>query len=189
MTLNTQLFFDINSLAGKNHVLDMAMIFCAKYLIYIIFALTATLVAYLLYRRDFRSALWFVGSLAVSFGLLQLAAHLYVDHRPFVDHHVTQLVSHAAGKSFPSDHTTVAAAIAFGLLFLTRFKKTGWALLIAAALVGFARVFVGIHYPIDILGGLVTGFAGAGLTWTLSRIITPRSSKTVAFDDHAGFSQ
>lgn len=186
-SLNTQLLLDINGLAGQYHLLDVAMIFCAKYLIYIIFALATVLVGYLLYRRDWRSAAWFVGSLAISFGLLQIAAHIYVDHRPFVDHHLTQLIYHQAGKSFPSDHTTVTAALAFGLLFLTRFKATGLLLALGAIIIGFARVFVGVHYPIDILGGLITGLAGAGITWFIRHLFL-RKDAAVTFDNHADFS-
>lgn len=103
--------------------------------------------------------------------LLQLAAHLYVDHRPFTDYKLTQLISHAAGKSFPSDHTTATTAIALGLLFFTKFKKIGVLLLAVAFIIGFARIFTGVHYPIDILGGLMAGLAGAILTLVINKVV------------------
>lgn len=152
------------------------MIFAAKYLVFVIFAVVVVAIAYLLYRRQWKHATYFLGTLILSYVLLQIAAHIYIDHRPFVDHHLTQLVSHAVGTSFPSDHTTVTAAIAFGLLFFTRFKALGLAMLGCAFLIGFARVFVGIHYPIDILGGLVVGLLGGSSVY-LAKMMIERNHK------------
>lgn len=169
--MNERLLLLINGWAGKNNFLDNAMIFAAQYLVFVVFAAAVLVIAYLLSRRQWRQVTYFFGTLVLSYILLQIAAHIYIDHRPFVDHHLTQLVSHAAGTSFPSDHTTVTAAIAFGLLFLTRFKALGLAVLGCAFLIGFARVFVGIHYPIDILGGLVVGLLGGSSVYLAKKMI------------------
>jgi undecaprenyl-diphosphatase len=147
------------------------MIFCASYLVYFIFLIAAGCIIYLAIKRERKPAIYFMVTLAVTFVLLQFMAIFNFDHRPFMDHYLTQLVAHASGKSFPSDHTTVTAGIAFGLLFFTRFKKLGAAILIAACLIGFARIFVGIHYPLDILGGLVTGLLGGALTFGAYKLI------------------
>lgn len=163
--MNLQLLRTINGWAGHNWLLDHVMIFCASWLIYLIFA-TAAGCALLLARRHQWPALgYFAAALAVSFGLLQLASHLYVDKRPFTSQPVHQLVAHAAGASFPSDHTTAATAIGLGLLLFTPFRKLGVLALVAALLIGFARIFVGIHWPVDIAGGLLTGTVGAALIW------------------------
>lgn len=158
--MNTKLLLIINSWAGKNSLLDNFMIFCASYLVYFVFIVAVGCLIYWIYKRDWKSVVYFFATLTVTYILLQLMALLNFDHRPFMDYHLTQLVAHASGKSFPSDHTTVTAGIAFGLLFFTRFKKLGWTVLGCAALIGFARIFVGIHYPLDILGGLITGLLG-----------------------------
>jgi membrane-associated phospholipid phosphatase len=50
-----------------------------------------------------------------------------------------------------------------GLLVFTAFRKTGGLLLLAAFLIGFARIFVGIHWPVDIAGGLLNGLAGTAV--------------------------
>ena len=175
--MNKKLLFTFNGLAGKNSAVDQFMIFCASDLVFIIFALTVVLLGYLLHKRQIATVLWFVGSLVVTYVLLQVAASLYVDHRPFVDHHLTQLVAHAAGKSFPSDHTTVTAAIAAALLFLTPFKRIGIAVAICAFLIGFARIFVGIHYPVDILGGLVVGTVGGAVTFGIKKLVDSRKTE------------
>lgn len=181
--MNDQILLFVNGFAGQNSTLDKVMIFLGSYLVFVVFAVAAGCMIYLLSKREWRPVICFFSTLVVSFLLLLVASHLYVDNRPFVDHHVTQLIAHAAGKSFPSDHTTVATAIALGMLFFTRFKATGTLLLIAALLIGFARVFAGIHYPVDILGGLATGLAGALLVLIVSRIVAPKAKPTVSFDN------
>ncbi len=178
--MNTSLLLTINGWAGKHHSLDQLMIFLASNLIYVVFAAALIIIGYLLYKRQFATVAWFMGSLVLSYVLLKIAAHTYVDHRPFVDHHLTQLIPHAAGSSFPSDHTTVTTAIGVSLLLLTKFKKTGIAIAAAAVLIGFARVFVGVHYPIDILGGLIVGTIGSVATWAVMRWYTSRAKSTPA---------
>ncbi|WP_037580116.1 phosphatase PAP2 family protein [Phaeacidiphilus oryzae] len=73
--------------------------------------------------------------------------------RPFVEYpdQVKPLVEHAANGSFASDHATFTMAVAVGLLLVHR--KYG---LIAGGIAlaeGFLRVFMGVHYPSDIIGG------------------------------------
>jgi undecaprenyl-diphosphatase len=187
MSINTGLFRIINSLAGNFKGLDSVIIFCANYLIYIIFAVALAIVGYLVYKREWKTALWFFGSLVTSFVILKIAQHIYPGVRPFVaEHGVVQLIKHAPGTSFPSDHTTVAAAIAFGILFLTRFKATGWLLLLGAVIVGVARIAAGVHYPFDILAGLATGLVGSGILAIVRRRMTP-PSQAMSFDDHTTF--
>jgi undecaprenyl-diphosphatase len=163
--MNVRLLLLINGWAGENRALDNFMIFCAKDLIYIIF-LIALLWLILSDKKDWRPSAYFLTNLAVAFIFLQIAGMLYVDHRPFVDYRLTQLISHAAGKSFPSDHTTAAFAIAFSFVLFTPYKKASLGLFLAAALIGFARIFTGLHYPIDIFGGLVVASMAAIISKT-----------------------
>lgn len=175
--MNNQILFLFNGWAGKNQFLDDVMIFCASYLVYFVFAIIAACTIYWLYKREWKSLLYFYITLVVTYILLQLVALFNFDHRPFMDHHLTQLVAHASGKSFPSDHTTVTAGIAFGLLFFTKFKKLGIVFLLVAFLIGFARIFVGIHYPLDIAGGLITGLLGGCVVLALKKIIDTTNVK------------
>lgn len=187
MNINSQLFTVINSLAGQSHLIDSVIIFFANYLIYIIFAIVLAIVSYLVYRREWKTALWFFASLVTSFIILKIVQHIHPGVRPFVvEHGVTKLIKHAAGTSFPSDHTTVTAAVAFGMLFLTRFKTAGWLLLLGSFTIGVARIAAGVHYPLDILAGLATGFVGAGIVWVVYYKVTPRT-EGMCFDNHATF--
>ena len=68
--------------------------------------------------------------------------------------HVEVLLHCATDSSFPSDHAMIAGAFAAGLLLLNRRLALLFALLLA-----FARVYVGVHYPSDVAGGLIIGAA------------------------------
>jgi undecaprenyl-diphosphatase len=187
MNINSELFLDINGLAGNGHAFDQIIIFCASYLVYIIIAIAVALMAYLVYKREWKTVVWFVGALAASFVILKIAQYIHPGVRPFTaEKGVIQLIKHAPGTSFPSDHTTITAAIAFAFIFITRYKTTGWLLLLGAAIVGFARIVAGVHYPFDILAGLGTGLIGAGIIGIIRAIVTPKD-KSMVFDDHAGF--
>jgi len=120
-------------------------------------------------------------ALAVSAGLaalVALAANQLIGHavdraRPFAAHPgVHMLISHSADFSFPSDHSAAAGAIAVGLWLVDR--RLGIVAAVAAVVMAFARVYVGAHYPGDVLGGLVVGAAAALALRPLAvRFLTP----------------
>jgi undecaprenyl-diphosphatase len=85
--------------------------------------------------------------------------------------HVEVLLPCASDSSFPSDHAMIAGAFAAGLLLLNH--KIGFAALLLALLLAFARVYVGVHYPSDVAGGLAIGAAiGTLVVLTLRPTIT-----------------
>jgi undecaprenyl-diphosphatase len=158
--MNTNILLHINSWAGHIRWLDDVMVFCAKDLIYVVFTAGVAALIYLFYKHEKRQVIAVLGALIIAYVLLQIASTFNIDQRPFMHHHLTVLVQHAPGKSFPSDHTTAATAFGVAFLLLTPLKKLGIAFLVCAIVIGFARIFVGIHYPADILGGLIVGTAG-----------------------------
>ncbi|MBI2625755.1 phosphatase PAP2 family protein [Candidatus Parcubacteria bacterium] len=86
--------------------------------------------------------------------------------RPFAAHlDIEKLFNHDPTASFPSGHASFFFGVAFSLWFVNR--RWGWVFLVAATLISLGRVASGVHYPSDILGGAVVGFAGA---WLAERI-------------------
>lgn len=71
--------------------------------------------------------------------------------------------------SFPSGHTFATFSVAGVLLAFTRSRVRRLALLLGAAAIGFTRVLIGVHWPLDVLAGAAGGLAVAGLGVLVSR--------------------
>lgn len=95
-------------------------------------------------------------SVLVAIGLGALLGHVYYQDRPFVSDASTKLlIPHGANNGFPSNHATAAFALAGALL--VRRRLFGGVLFGVACVLGVARIFVGVHWPSDILAGAVLG--------------------------------
>ena len=123
-------------------------------------------------RRQRAAALAFAAGL-VGVGIAGLIGAVHYRARPFVvaAAHVHLLVPHAADSSFPSDHATLAFAVAAGLFAAG--AAWGWPMLVFAALVAFARVYVGVHWPSDVLAGAVLGLVCAWAARAASGWLAP----------------
>jgi undecaprenyl-diphosphatase len=100
-------------------------------------------------------------SAALSRGVLTpLIRFFYYHPRPFDIYQVRQLIPES-GASFPSGHAMFFFALAAALYFYN--KKWGVWFFLATALMCTARVMAGVHFPSDILGGMVLGSAVAYL--------------------------
>jgi len=141
----------------SHHWLDGAAVAFAQY------GLVIPIVAFVagcIRRRAPASLVYrFLGAAVVAVGLDLVAGHFYAHQRPFATFHVVPLISHDADNAFPSDHSAVAAFIAAALFFV----DTPLAIVsaIAAVLIGAARVYCFLHWPIDIIGGWLIGAAPA----------------------------
>src|SRR3954469_22302848 len=118
---------------------------------------------------------WAGAAAIVALGIGQLIGSAVDRARPYETMtNVHLLVSKTTDFSFPSDHATVAGAVAVGLLFANR--RWGIVASVFAVLMAFTRVYVGAHYPADVLAALVLGgaVAAAGaltLVPLLSRLV------------------
>ncbi len=153
-SLDYTLFHAINGLAGRSATLDAVMIGSAKYLPYV-FAL-ALVALWLSWRpRNQRGAFLAGVSALIALGIGQLIGKALPRPRPYLSHAVNQIIPPSLDTSFPSDHAILGFAIA---VMVWRYnRRTGTALLALATLMAIARVFVGAHYPGDVLGGAVLG--------------------------------
>jgi undecaprenyl-diphosphatase len=99
----------------------------------------------------------------------QAISHLWERPRPFTSHaaltHV--LAARTTDPSFPSDHAAAAFAIAFAVF---AFSRRGGALFLAGAtLIALSRIALGLHYPSDVLAGMLVGLAAAALVTRAGR--------------------
>jgi membrane-associated phospholipid phosphatase len=143
-----------------------------------IITVVALIVVYVLARN--RSILPVVAGAAAA-GVAWLLAHVakaIADRpRPYqvtADAVLRQQPAH--GTSFPSSHTAVTLAVAIALVpFLARpLATTGIGY---AVLAGWSRVYLGVHYPLDILGGAGIGMAAAGVILLALRTLLRRAGR------------
>lgn len=119
-------------------------------------AFTAVLLAF---RRTRRAGL----AMALALGLYMLAGHcalkpLFARPRPCdLRPEMLTLVARPHGWSFPSGHTASAFAAAFALWLQNR--RLGVPALVLAGFIGFTRMYLYVHFPTDILGGVALGLA------------------------------
>ncbi len=153
-SLDYALFHAVNGLAGRSGALDAVMIGSAKYLP-IVFAL-ALVALWLTWSSANQSAAFLAGvSALIALGLGQIIGKAFPRPRPYLSHAVNQLIPPSLDTSFPSDHAILGFAVAVMIWKYNR--RVGTVLLTFALLMAIARVFVGAHYPGDVLGGALLG--------------------------------
>jgi undecaprenyl-diphosphatase len=110
------------------------------------------------------ASVWAGAAALVALGIGQLIGGAVDRLRPYETmSNVHVLVDKTTDFSFPSDHATVAGAVAVGLLFANR--RWGIVAAVLAMLMAFTRVYVGAHYPGDVVAGLALGGLVAAIGW------------------------
>lgn len=161
---DTGLFFFINNLADQSAWGNALIIFCAEYAAYLLPLTLIVLVATSRMPRVRHVSLVSVAllSAALSRGVLTpLIRFFYYHPRPFDVYSVHQLIPES-GASFPSGHAMFFFALAAAVYFYN--KQWGVWFFLATLLMCVARVAAGVHFPSDILGGMVLGSAVAYVT-------------------------
>lgn len=157
MQLDTSLFRLINNLSHKISLFDWLMIFVAQYSGY--FLVVFAVVLFFLLRKDWRRQTYYFSvvalSLIVSSGIITTTLRFFFYRpRPYIALSLEPLFMKTS-SAFPSGHAVFFFTLAAAVLFFNR--KMGVWFLAIAALMGFARIFSGVHYPLDILGGAAIG--------------------------------
>lgn len=157
--MDNSLFRWINRLANRT---SWAHGFFTSYAKYGIALFAVLLVAAYLDGRqldDLRAiagSVWAAGAALAALGIGQLIGGAIDRARPYeAMTGIHLLVDKTTDFSFPSDHATAAGAVAVGLLLTNR--RWGIVVAVLAVVMAFTRVYVGAHYPGDVLAGLALG--------------------------------
>lgn len=166
---NLTLFHIINDMAGKNPAFDTTMIFAAKYLIYIF----CIYLAYIWFaKNEYRQEVLFSGYAALlGLGTNFIITIFYFHPRPFMIPTGTLLITHSAESSFPSDHATIMFSVSLMLLTFRELRCSGAAFFVLALISGLARVYAGIHFPMDIAGSLFVASLSVGVLLALKEYL------------------
>jgi undecaprenyl-diphosphatase len=167
----------INGLAGRNSLLDTVMrTFCNDHLVPFILGFMLVIMALhgrnrMQDRDNLAAVVRLFVAVAVSSAVLQLAVTLVHRPRPFIDHEVHLLFYRPTDWSFPSNPATATFTFFFSALFSDR--RFGWWFLPPALLMSFARIYCGVHYPGDVLAGIVIAAASAYLVHRVDFLSRP----------------
>ncbi|MBV1945984.1 phosphatase PAP2 family protein [Streptomyces sp. BV129] len=165
---DVELLYDINGLAkAAPHWFDRVMEFVGEYGLPVAMVLLV-LACWLTVRRkggpdavsSVTALVWAPLAAAVAV-LVNVPIRGFVERpRPFMDHQgLDVLIAGKSDYSFVSDHATITMALGVGLFVANR--RFGIAGIALALLEGFCRVFMGVHYPTDVIGGFALGTAVA----------------------------
>jgi undecaprenyl-diphosphatase len=166
-------------MAGKSSVLDTTMIFAAKYLVYIF----CIYLAYIWFtKNEYRQEVLFSGYAALlGLGTNFLITLFYFHPRPFMIPTGTLLIAHAAESSFPSDHATIMFSVSLMLLTSRDLRRSGTVFIGFALISGLARVYAGLHFPMDIAGSLLVASLSVGILLALKNYLIPVNRVVIAY--------
>jgi undecaprenyl-diphosphatase len=163
---DVDLLYDINGLAkDAPHWFDRAMEFVGEYGLLVAMVLLVVWCWWSVRRRGDEDApstmaalVWAPLAAAIAV-LVNVPIRGFVERpRPFLTHQgIDVLVSGKTDYSFVSDHATITMALGVGLFVANR--RFGVAGIGLALLEGFCRVYMGVHYPTDVVGGFALGTA------------------------------
>lgn len=145
--------------------MDILIVFLAKYLIWIVFAVSIILIGYDVFKTKNWRAFGFIILAALTAVLASQIFHLIpVEvYRPYQLMGTSPLIEPSVDSPFPSDHVTFAFTAAFAVILMTRYRKIGLVVLLAAFGVLAGRLLALVHSPLDVVGGLIC--AGVGTIW------------------------
>ncbi|MEO1941808.1 MAG: phosphatase PAP2 family protein [Campylobacterales bacterium] len=171
LPVNRSIFHWINQWAGTSPVVDWAGVILGKGSPYLFLFLL--LILHFLSLKRGGLPLW-LGTIGAGIGatlsvLISKGLSLFIEiPRPFVVESVHLLFPHTPDNSFPSDHTAFLIGIATPLLL--QYWRVGVPFFLLGVAGGIARVLAGVHWPLDILGGVGVGVLGGVVgVWILGR--------------------
>lgn len=157
--VNIKVFRLINDIGKEYTILNPVMIFIAEYMAY--FLVAGVLAIWFIRGNNNRMiVVCGIATLLLAEICGKIAGKLHSNKQPFAElENVNQLIDKAVDNSFPSDHTILFFSFCLSFWLFNR----GWGLLLigVASLVGVSRIWVGVHYPGDILVAVILSIISA----------------------------
>ncbi|MEQ4923851.1 undecaprenyl-diphosphate phosphatase [Proteus hauseri] len=165
--LNLAVFSIINATPASSPLEVNLAIIIAKYLVYLF---PLSLLFYWLWGSEkhlkqqralvCKTAISLAIALTISWLIGVIAPH----DRPFVANIGYNFLDHNPTPSFPSNHGTFVFTIALAYLFWHQSKRIGCILLGLSIAIAWSRIYLGVHWPIDMVGGFIVGLLSCGLS-------------------------
>lgn len=171
--LDINIFHFLNQWIQRSPLIDGIVLFFAEYYIgVIIFLFLVALYKLPRSNKEKLKIFLFTGGITciTRFGIMPLI-HMFDQRlRPFLELGAPHLFI-VNSFSFPSGHTTFVFALATVAWYYH--EKMAWFIYISGILIGIARIMAGVHYPSDIIGGMVVGTISAYILVQLAQKIFP----------------
>ncbi|MFD1737572.1 undecaprenyl-diphosphatase [Bacillus salitolerans] len=151
--MNKRIFWCLNRFSGRMSSIDYLMVLLSNYSRY--FYVIVILFLWIRGSNSKETSKNSMVSVAVAWVLNFIIGKTYYKPRPFIFHKVGLLSHSKRTSTFPSKHTILVFAVSTSIYLRNRIL--GRWMTCFSALVGFSRIWVGAHYPLDILGSALLG--------------------------------
>ena len=170
MSFDLALFMLVNGFAGRGPALDWFIVFFAETLPYLLILILGHLILFRhkkpLWERIYVLLFAIATATFARFAITGVIWRLYERPRPFLSHDVNQLLFVDA-PSFPSGHSTFM--FAFSTVIYLYDKRLGALMFAGSALIVISRIAASVHYPTDILGGIIIGVATGYVAFLIAK--------------------
>lgn len=169
----------VQSLAYTDALTRAFAVFCAAVLLFLLIAAWLIVVFRQRARVSLASGLRTALLFGVSYVAAKLISHVVSDPRPYIVQHIQPLLPLAHDNGFPSDHSLLAWALVFSLVWLA--PAAVWPFVVGALFVMLGRLGVAAHHTLDVTGSAAIVFVVAGLVALLR---WPAAWRRPIFADH-----
>ena len=174
LDMNTHLFLLINAQEQACKLFVLFAIFCADYLILVAIGMLGIC---FLFKPVYRQLIIKIAlGLALALIVTFIIRHLFYSPRPFVLNIGTNYLTHDKTSSLPSQHAVFVWTICFSIYlnYKKQFKALAYLCTVIALLVCWSRIYLGVHWPLDILVGILLSFISTYLVKKIGFIRTNR---------------